>query len=219
MRNQQPGWCEIALPDGRRGLWSRVSLNQLELCAGHDGDDAYIKLTAGDTLSLETICALEDVLNTLRFAWDMEQSRRLRAVRDQADRWLEHAASLERGAEQIADIDEAAIGQQAMALRMRAHEIRTCATEIAEVLQMRQPAAAGDAHSWHAWGRLGADFKTIFEVIWLPPAAPGPETQSAAFDRLHGTRPAGGMPRPVWMRMPWLDGQAPLLDAASKESP
>jgi hypothetical protein len=41
MRCEEPGWTRIG-PTGRRSLWSRISTRRIELCAGREGDDAYV---------------------------------------------------------------------------------------------------------------------------------------------------------------------------------
>lgn len=52
MRDQQPGWQVLAKYDkpGRRGLWLRSTtvgadgeLASFEVCAGREGDDAYVR--------------------------------------------------------------------------------------------------------------------------------------------------------------------------------
>jgi len=50
MRCTQPGWIEVCKPDGRRGLWVRTSAGSVELCAGREGDDAYVQMRPGRDL-------------------------------------------------------------------------------------------------------------------------------------------------------------------------
>ena len=59
MRSEEEGWRRIGVecPSGRRSLWMRfdqkegtfmadeTTVSKLELCAGRDGDDAYIAIT------------------------------------------------------------------------------------------------------------------------------------------------------------------------------
>lgn len=46
-RYLEPGWQRIGRIDhtGRRSLWMREYGNDIELCAGREGDDAYIRIT------------------------------------------------------------------------------------------------------------------------------------------------------------------------------
>lgn len=48
LRYRNTGWLLIAMHDpvGRRGVWARVDRTQgiMELCAGREGDDAYLKI-------------------------------------------------------------------------------------------------------------------------------------------------------------------------------
>jgi hypothetical protein len=71
MRCEQPGWIQIANhdPSGRRGLWYRVSASPgddpkacIEVCSGREGDDSYVKLSPGQTLTDRDIYDLFDVL-------------------------------------------------------------------------------------------------------------------------------------------------------------
>lgn len=45
-RLEEPGWVRIGLYDAaeRRSLWVRYTDDAIELCAGREGDDAYMKL-------------------------------------------------------------------------------------------------------------------------------------------------------------------------------
>lgn len=65
MRCNGPGWIELACPDGRRGLWARVTDKGIELCAGREGDDAYV------SLPWETIDDLASVLGYAKGGFDM----------------------------------------------------------------------------------------------------------------------------------------------------
>lgn len=51
MRASEDGWQEVVMrdPSGRRGLWMRVTGTTVELCAGREGDDAYVKLEGADS--------------------------------------------------------------------------------------------------------------------------------------------------------------------------
>ena len=46
-RAADPGWERIGVQTGRRSLWVRYNHHRddsLELCAGREGDDAYIRI-------------------------------------------------------------------------------------------------------------------------------------------------------------------------------
>jgi hypothetical protein len=71
-RCTEPGWIELSRPDGRRGMWMRVTDNCIELCAGREGDDAHLSLTLGSVLSRRDLAEAEDILKT--FQWAKEVS-------------------------------------------------------------------------------------------------------------------------------------------------
>jgi len=70
-----PGYQEIYRHDSRRGVWLRVVLGaatmaptRVELCAGREGDDHYVKLEAGQTLTPEMLFGLAEVVAYARDA-------------------------------------------------------------------------------------------------------------------------------------------------------
>lgn len=67
LRAFEKGWtcCSLHDPSMRRGLWYRTSDDDtsLELCAGREGDDEYIQLKVGQTLTKENLKALGSILN------------------------------------------------------------------------------------------------------------------------------------------------------------
>lgn len=73
MRKDEPGWELIADPDGRRGLWMRQTVTHLELCAGRDGDDTYVKIELGQEVTTRTLASLAEVMETLRYAVELER--------------------------------------------------------------------------------------------------------------------------------------------------
>lgn len=45
MRSSQLGWITVAQHDACRGVWYRMpSAEELEVCAGRDGDDVYLRV-------------------------------------------------------------------------------------------------------------------------------------------------------------------------------
>jgi len=67
-RCNEPGWCLVALPDGRRGLWYRETREKghlvgLELCAGRAGDDHYVDVRLYETLTHSTLDTLAHALS------------------------------------------------------------------------------------------------------------------------------------------------------------
>lgn len=74
MRASQPGWQCASMhdPAGRRGIWfRRESPGAVEVCAGREGDDAYVRIAVGDTVSSEQVTA---VLGCLAVgAWMLEE--------------------------------------------------------------------------------------------------------------------------------------------------
>jgi hypothetical protein len=66
MRCTEPGWEQVGELDasGRRGLWMRAGDGFVEFCAGRDGDDAYVKVTADSATSRDLL----EVIETARYA-------------------------------------------------------------------------------------------------------------------------------------------------------
>lgn len=77
MRCNEPGWEAISVPDGRRGLWLRFNLptGKLEVCAGREGDDAYVVLSVGKRLTQKKLTSLIDCLLTLQFSAELAETR------------------------------------------------------------------------------------------------------------------------------------------------
>lgn len=83
---REDGYEEMLRPDGRRGLWMRgADDSTVELCAGREGDDAYVKLCASQTLSEEDIWKLRDLISTVGFAVEV-------AEQNAAPNWRERRA-------------------------------------------------------------------------------------------------------------------------------
>lgn len=69
-RYAEPGWHRIGRIDKprRRSLWIRESPNCIELCAGREGDDGYVRITPDNPQWRD----LENVLSRARFAAEHE---------------------------------------------------------------------------------------------------------------------------------------------------
>lgn len=78
-RYLEPGWRRIGRIDkqGRRSLWIRESRDAVELCAGREGDDAYVRIP--DDASTR---GLRDVLGCARFAAEYEDDDGLTLERE-----------------------------------------------------------------------------------------------------------------------------------------
>lgn len=84
-----PGWRRIGRIDsaGRRSLWIRETWNRdgpacIELCAGREGDDAYVRITPDNPQWRD----LENVLTCARFAAEYEDGDGLTLDREAAAR-------------------------------------------------------------------------------------------------------------------------------------
>lgn len=73
LRCEQPGWIQIGLmcSAGRRSMWVRFTpgpngrdATVVELCAGREGDDDYLRVEAGQPLFQELV----DIMSTALFA-------------------------------------------------------------------------------------------------------------------------------------------------------
>jgi hypothetical protein len=65
-------------PSGRRGLWQRGrdldgkivysahKMRSVELCAGREGDDCYLKISIGDQVTQEMLCSLLEAIGRAR---------------------------------------------------------------------------------------------------------------------------------------------------------
>lgn len=85
MRCMVEGVIPLAMhdPDERRGLWARIVANddagatvplrptEIQLFAGREGDDAYVKLSVGDVLTPETMEKLGGVIIYAQYAYSM----------------------------------------------------------------------------------------------------------------------------------------------------
>jgi len=74
-RCNEPGWRLAALPDGRRGIWYREVrehdvLVAIELCAGREGDDAFVRLDRFETLDSRALGEIAEIFS--RGAWSCE---------------------------------------------------------------------------------------------------------------------------------------------------
>ena len=70
-RYKEPGWERVTPPDkaGRRALWMReVPGGGLELCAGREGDDAYVKISSDHPEYKNLI----DLLYTLQYGYSLD---------------------------------------------------------------------------------------------------------------------------------------------------
>lgn len=78
MRMNEPGWVELARPDGRRGVWIRVTDRGIELCAGREGDDEYLSLEKGKLVSDEDIYHAQEIVCSFEWARELgeEQNHR-----------------------------------------------------------------------------------------------------------------------------------------------
>lgn len=68
IRSNEQGWTPLSIPDGRRGIWIRVTKDEVALCAGREGDDTLVVFRRGDTVGAAHIALAEDVLDTFRCA-------------------------------------------------------------------------------------------------------------------------------------------------------
>ncbi|EYF07067.1 hypothetical protein [Chondromyces apiculatus] len=79
-RHLQEGFEPVVVPDGRRGIWQRVThgegrrVTRLELCAGRDGDDQELVLVAGDVVTADQLFALHDSLARVRWSDELRES-------------------------------------------------------------------------------------------------------------------------------------------------
>ena len=119
-RSSEPGWVLIDQPDSRRGVWVRPCDGGLEVCAGREGDDAYVRL--GGTVTPEQVEGLRAVLMSYAWSWTVagERSPPVSALGDLTDaaddlaRWPEH----DGGAPEMAEAIRAAAAVLAQALGM-----------------------------------------------------------------------------------------------------
>lgn len=70
-RYREPGWIELVCPDGRRGVWMRVTATSIELCAGREGDDVLLHLNLGLRVRKRHIAEAGAILETLAWAHDV----------------------------------------------------------------------------------------------------------------------------------------------------
>lgn len=64
-RAYEGDWTLVAMndPAGRRGIWYRQpDETTLEVCAGREGDDEYLRVAVGDTVTLSVMLSLLGVM-------------------------------------------------------------------------------------------------------------------------------------------------------------
>ena len=68
----EPGWELVAMHDQyeRRGVWMRVGPRFIEVCSGLEGNDYYVRFTAGVTVTEESLDVLAEALR-----WPMTMLR------------------------------------------------------------------------------------------------------------------------------------------------
>ena len=75
IRRCEPGWLQLLPFDeaGRRSLWIRVSSDKVELCAGREGDDAYVVLPlTGAHLSLSDLQELHNLATAAIYSQEID---------------------------------------------------------------------------------------------------------------------------------------------------
>jgi len=73
MRCNEPGWIELVKPDGRRGVWTRVTDDAVELCAGREGDDAYVKFALGSNVTKENVSDAAAVVACFKYSCELAE--------------------------------------------------------------------------------------------------------------------------------------------------
>jgi len=79
MRCNEPGWQAMAIPDGRRGIWIRMSddTKTLEICGGREGDDHYVKLDIGEAISEKLLYETTELLTSFSWAYDISTGEQM----------------------------------------------------------------------------------------------------------------------------------------------
>lgn len=68
IRCEEQGWVPLSIPDGRRGIWMRVTKDKVELCSGREGDDNHVSFKLGEKVSERDIYEAGEVLSDFAFA-------------------------------------------------------------------------------------------------------------------------------------------------------
>jgi hypothetical protein len=70
-RIREPGWQRVGSLDkpGRRSIWVRFGDHRIEICAGREGDDAYIEIEESNPAFL----GLVDVFETQLWAIELDE--------------------------------------------------------------------------------------------------------------------------------------------------
>jgi len=67
----EPGWVPLSIPDGRRGIWARITKDTFELCSGREGGDEHVVFKKGESVTEETLYHAREVLSTYRYAMEV----------------------------------------------------------------------------------------------------------------------------------------------------
>lgn len=87
-RCAEPGWTLVASHDdtGRRGLWMRGDAQEgIELCAGREGDDEYVSLKPGETLTGEMLSRIYACMLSLGDPPGIDDVARVRVGEDEPE--------------------------------------------------------------------------------------------------------------------------------------
>lgn len=77
LRCCEPGLVRIGryCPSERRAMWIRSTGDTIELCAGREGDDAYVSFKKGQPLPTNEVAKLIDMLEYAVYAVDIIEGR------------------------------------------------------------------------------------------------------------------------------------------------
>lgn len=70
MRCEKPGYVQLARPDGRRGVWARAMGDEINICAGREGDDVFLSLKVGEVVGERHVKLFGEILQT--YAWSLQ---------------------------------------------------------------------------------------------------------------------------------------------------
>jgi len=94
MRCKEPGWVKLTCPDGRRGVGMRVTDGAVELCAGREGDDAYVEFRIATIVVPEQLTMVREILDSLAFAKELTDTDiQMRAMEVAQEACLYHKQS------------------------------------------------------------------------------------------------------------------------------
>jgi hypothetical protein len=82
---RERGWVLISAPDGRRGLWMRVTPEAIEIKAGREGNDWSVRLVLGEVVTDRHVYEARECLEAFVYALGVASDNAVNATGGPSD--------------------------------------------------------------------------------------------------------------------------------------